>query len=201
MTLVIGLTGGIGSGKSLVAKIMAEFGAVVIDADRLGHESYLPGTNSWQELVNAFGDRIVDKDGSIDRKKLGDIVFNHKEQLDKLNNIVLPHMKDMAREQIEKFRRQKAKAVVLEAPTLFESGWTDLVDQVWVVVASRPKVIKRVTIRSKMSEEAVLSRINSQLSDEARITKADIMIRNDGSVAELRKQVRTFWDKAIKTAF
>jgi dephospho-CoA kinase len=201
LTLVIGLTGGIGSGKSLVAKILADLGASVIDADRLGHASYLPGTRSWKALVAAFGEQIVDAEGKIDRKKLGEIVFNDKEQLNKLNNIVLPYMKEMARQEIERFRRQKAKAVVLEAPTLFESCWTDLVDLIWVVAAGQPEVIRRVTARSGISEEAVLARIKSQLPDEEKIKQADVIIRNDSSISELRKQVRKYWEEAIKAVF
>ncbi|HXX59499.1 MAG TPA: dephospho-CoA kinase [Dehalococcoidales bacterium] len=199
--LVIGLTGGIGSGKSSVARILSELGASVIDADLVGHESYLPGTATYNKLIAAFGNHIVAPDGKIDRKKLGAIVFDDKAQLKKLNEIVLPAMKKMAVELIEGYRRRLVKVVVLEAPTLFESGWTDIVDQVWVVTAGKPDVIKRVMARSWMSEEAVQARIDAQLPDEARTSKADVVIKNDGSPVELRKQVKAFWEKAVKSAF
>ena len=106
---VIGLTGGIGSGKSTVSNILAELGAVVLDADRVGHEAYQPGTETWKEVVAAFGQEVVASDGSIDRKKLGAIVFGDPAALERLNGIMHPRMYDMMAVRIEEYCRQGEK--------------------------------------------------------------------------------------------
>ena len=106
MTRVIGLTGGIGSGKSTVSQYLAELGAVIIDADKIGHEVYRPNTDTWRELVKTFGNRILAEDNTIDRKKLGAIVFGNSEELAKFNAIIHPRMFEMAKKQIENYRRK-----------------------------------------------------------------------------------------------
>ncbi len=133
---VIGLTGGIGSGKSTVSRFLGEMGAVVLDADKVGHQAYQPGTETWKELVAAFGEDIVAPDSTIDRRKLGAIVFADPEALARLNRIVHPRMFDMMKAQIEEYRGQGTEVVVLEAAILLEANWTPLVDEVWVTVAS-----------------------------------------------------------------
>ena len=164
MTRVIGLTGGIGSGKSTVSRYLGELGAVIIDADKLGHEIYLPNTDTWRELVNTFGKEILTADDKIDRKKLGAIVFNNPEKLKRLNAIVHPRMFEMAKQRIDEYRRKGIKVVILDAPILFETNWTPLVEEVWVVVANEANVIKRAMVRSGLTEEQVRTRIASQMS-------------------------------------
>jgi len=127
--IVIGLTGGIGSGKSTVAQFLAELGAVVLNADEVGHEAYRPHTETWQELVNAFGSGILQPDDEINRKKLGEIVFADSQALTRLNQIVHPRMFRMMQERIEGWREQGVEVVVLEAAILFEANWTSLVDE------------------------------------------------------------------------
>jgi len=193
MTRVIGLTGGMGSGKSTVSQLLAEFGAVVIDADKVGHEAYQHGTKTWQELVAAFGEQIVAADGSIDRKKLGVIVFGSPEQLARLNRIVHPRMFEMMQGRIEQHRRQGVKVVVLDAAILFEANWTPLVEEVWVVVASEAAVVVRARARTGLPEEQIRSRLHSQMPVEDKIKRADVVIRNEGTVEDLRKQVEGLW--------
>ena len=193
MTRVIGLTGGMGSGKSTVSQLLAEFGAVVIDADKVGHEAYQHGTKTWQELMAAFGEQIVAADGSIDRKKLGVIVFGSPEQLARLNRIVHPRMFEMMQGRIEQHRRQGVKVVVLDAAILFEANWTPLVEEVWVVVASEAAVVVRARARTGLPEEQIRSRLHSQMPVEDKIKRADVVIRNEGTVEDLRKQVEGLW--------
>jgi dephospho-CoA kinase len=191
---VIGLTGGIGSGKSTVSQILAELGAVVLDADKVGHQAYQPGTETWKDVVAAFGQEVVAADGSIDRKKLGAIVFGDPKALERLNRIVHPRMYDMMAEQIEEYRQQGVEVVVLEAAILLEANWTPLVDEVWVTVASEPTVVRRVKERTGLPEEQIRSRIRSQLSNEERKKQASVVIRNDGSLDELRAKVVELWE-------
>ena len=195
MMKVIGLTGGIGSGKSTVSWLLGEMGAVLIDADKVGHEAYQPGTETWKELVAAFGDEIVAPDRTIDRKKLGAIVFAAPEELTRLNRIVHPRMFNMMKDRIEKYRQQGVKVVVIEAAILFEANWTSLVDEVWVTVASEATVVQRAIERTGLPEDQIRARIRSQLSNEERIKKADVVITNDGDVKELRVKVEALWKK------
>jgi dephospho-CoA kinase len=195
---VIGLTGGIGSGKSTVSQLLSELGASVLDADKVGHQCYQPGTEAWKDVVDAFGEEIVASDGSIDRKKLGAIVFGDPEALIRLNQIMHPRMYDMMADQIEEYRLGGVEVVVLEAAILFEAGWTPLVDEIWITVASEPTVVQRVRERTDLPEEQIRSRIRSQLSNEERKGKADLVISNDGGLDELREKVEELWE-GLKT--
>ncbi len=179
---VIGLTGGIGSGKSTVSQLLLELGAVILDADKVGHEAYQPGTEVWREVVAAFGREILTPEGDIDRKKLGGIVFSNPESLARLNQIMHPRMFEMMKARIEEYRQQGAKVVVLEAAVLLEANWTPLVDQVWVTVASESTVVRRIKGRTGLPEEQIRARIRSQLSSEERVKHADVVISNDGSL-------------------
>jgi len=192
---VIGLTGGIGSGKSTVSQFLAELGAVIIDADRVGHEAFKPGTELWREVVAAFGRQIVTPNGDIDRKKLGEIVFGNAESLLRLNQIMHPQMYDMVKAQLEEYRRQGVKVVVLETPLLIEADWTSLVDEVWVTVAPEATVLKRLQERTGLSKEESLARIRSQLPSEERIKRADVVINTDCSLDEVKTRVTELWDR------
>jgi dephospho-CoA kinase len=195
MTRVIGLTGGIGSGKSTVSQYLAELGAAIVDADKIGHLSYLPDTDSWRELVKTFGRGILTEDNTINRKKLAAIVFNHPEKLKIFNSIVHPRMYKIAEKQIEEYRSKGVKVVVLDAPILFETNWTSLVDEVWVVAADEAHVIRRAAARSGLSEEQTKSRIRAQMSDDERIKRADAVIYNNGSADDLREKVNELWQR------
>jgi dephospho-CoA kinase len=191
---VIGLTGGIGSGKSTVTELLSELGASVVSADEVGHQCYQPGTEAWKDVVDAFGEEVVAPDGSIDRQKLGPIVFGDPEALKRLNQIMHPRMYDMMAEQIEEYRRGGVEVVILEAAILFEGGWAPLADEIWVTVASEPTVIQRVRERTGLPEEQIRSRIRSQMSNEELKGKADLVISNDGDLDELRENVQEIWD-------
>jgi len=195
MTKVIGLTGGIGSGKSTVSQCLAELGAVIIDADKVGHEAFKPNTEAWREVVATFGKEILTPSGEIDRKKLGGIVFDNSEALSRLNKIMHPRMNDMIKAQIEEYRQQGVDVVVLEAAVLIEANWTPLVDEVWVTVAPESAVLERLKKQRNLDEEQILARIRSQLSDEERIKYADAVINNDGELDEAKAKVKELWKK------
>jgi len=127
---VIGLTGGIGSGKSTVSQFLAELGAVILDADRVGHEAFKPDTDVWREVVAAFGRQILTTNGDVDREKLGETVFANPESLLRLNQIMHPRIYEMVKARLEEYRRQGVSVVVLEAPLLIEAGWSSVVDEV-----------------------------------------------------------------------
>jgi dephospho-CoA kinase len=195
MTKVIGLTGGIGSGKSTVSHYLAELGAVIIDADSVGHEAFKPDTEAWREVVGTFGREVLTPAGEIDRKKLGEIVFNNPESLSRLNKIMHPRMYDMVKAQIEEYRRQGVEVVVLEAAVLIEAGWTSLVDELWVTVASEDVVLKRLKKQRGLEEERTRARIYSQLSNEERMKHADVVINNDGDLDKLKAKVKELWER------
>ena len=192
---VIGLTGGIGSGKSTVSQCLAELGAVVIDADKVGHEAFKPDTEAWHEVVATFGQQVVAPSGEIDRKKLGETVFGDPESLARLNRIMHPKMYDMMAAQVEEYRRQGVDVVVIEAAVLLEANWTPLVDEVWVTVAAEAAVLERLKAQRGMEAEQTLARIRSQLTTEERIKQADVVISNDGELDEARAKVKELWQK------
>lgn len=196
--VVIGLTGGILTGKSTISRMLAERGAVIIDADKIGHEAYKPHTKTWQEVVNAFGKSILKENNEIERKKLADIVFNDPHALARLNEIMHPQMHSMMKEEIERLRGEGVDVVVLEAAVLIEANWTDLVDEVWVAVAPEEVAVKRLQNRGVLSEEQARARIRSQLSPEERAKHADVIIDTDCELAEVEARVEELWQSLQK---
>jgi len=201
---VIGLTGGIGSGKSTVSQFLAGLGATVIDVDRVWHEALGADSELRQQIVAAFGSEILTPDGEIDRRKLGKIVFGNAEALARLNSIMHPWMYKTVRAKLEDYRRWGVKVVVLELPLLVEvplslkSGQpslSDEVDEVWVVVAPEAVVLRRLKTKGGLSEAEALARIRSQLPSEERIKHADVVVDTDCSLDELEVRVRELWRK------
>ncbi len=196
---VIGLTGGIGAGKSTVTQMLEELGTAVIDADKVGHQIYLPDLPAWCEIVDTFGPSVLNPDRTIDRQALGKLVFADPEALRTLNRIVHPKLFDRMLELIAEIRaRGGMKAIVVEAAVLIEANWMALVDQVWVVVASEMVVVDRLAKQRHLSAEQVRTRIAAQLSNEERLKYAHVVIRNDGSLEEVRHAVQQAWDQLIR---
>ena len=198
MSLVIGLTGGIGSGKSAVAGLLAERGAAVVDADSAAHQVYRAGTEGWRQILATFGRDILHRDGSISRTKLAAIVFHDAEARNKLNGIVHPQVRRLLSERIAELKRQETNVVVAEVPLLIEairseSEWTRLFNQIWVVTAPEAQVIERVRARGRMSEATIRAVIEAQLTPEQRLPYADVVIDNSGSLDRLRDRVKTLW--------
>ncbi len=193
MTKIIGLTGIIGSGKSTVARLMAELGAVVIDADKLGHEAFQPDMEAWREVVAAFGRQVLSPSGEIDRTRLGEIVFNDPEALVRLNRIMHPHIYDMVNTLIDEYRRQNVAVVVLEVPLLIEAQWTSLVDEVWVTIAPRSKVLERILNQRGLNHKETMVRIHSQLPVKEILKHANAVINNERGLEELKNRVNELW--------
>jgi dephospho-CoA kinase len=190
---IIGLTGGIGSGKSTVAQFLEELGAVVIDADKVGHEVLRSDAEVKQEVVAAFGKGVLIPGGSISRKKLGRMVFTNPESLPKLNMIMHPRIAAVVKAQLEGYRKEGARVVVVEAPLLLEAGWASLVDEVWVTVASEATVLERLRGRAGFSEAEALKRIRSQMSAAERVGRASVVIDTDCSLDELKEMIGGLW--------
>lgn len=191
---VIGLTGGIGTGKSTVAKVLEDEGAVVLSADLVGHEVYLPGKPAYDEIIATFGREVVADDGTIDRKKLGPIVFSDPANLAKLNAITHPRMKGMMRERLAEIARQGTAFAVLEAALLFDAGWNDLTDEVWVTVVPAKVAAERTAARSGIPVGQVLERIQkAQMENDERVRRSDIVIDTSGTLDETIGRARDAW--------
>ncbi len=192
--MIIGLTGGIGSGKSLVGGMLADLGALVIDTDKVGHRVYAPGSDGWRRLVETFGTDIVAADGTIDRTRLGAIVFGDAERRRALNAIVHPLIfQEILREIADRRAAGFTDHVVLEAPVLLEAKGTGLVDRIWVVTAPRSVIHERLVASRALSSEEIAARMAAQLSDAERRAHADLVLENDGDVTALRRRVEVAW--------
>ena len=198
---VIGLTGGIASGKSTAARHLETRGALMIDADKLGHRTYEPDTEAFRKVVEAFGDDIVGDDGQINRRALGGKVFGNPGELDRLTGIVWPEIRKMALAEIDAARTEgKTKAVVLEAAVLLEAGWQDIVDEVWVVYAEREQAIARAMARDGLDEAAVSARIDAQMTNEQRIEQSDVAFENATTAEALCERLDERWAAMMSEA-
>lgn len=193
---VIGLTGGIASGKSTAAAHFKQFGAIVIDADRLGHRVYEPRTSGFEALVNEFGHDIVADDGTINRQILGGKVFGDPGQMKRLTDIVWPGIRQFATEEIAEITRRDPNAViVLEAAVLIEAGWNDFVDEVWVVYVKPEVARERLMSRNGLTAEQAQARIDSQLTNKERLQHADVKIENSGDLEQFEQKLAREWKR------
>ena len=198
---VIGLTGGIASGKSAITQWLAKQGAYVIDADKLGHRAYESGSRAFDEVVETFGNDIVGDDGEVDRRALGSKVFGNDAALKKLTDIAWPAIKRLAIQEISNVQNQgKHDMLVLEAAVLVEAEWMDIVDEVWVVTVDRKVAIQRAMDRDGFSQEDVEKRIDAQTSDLKRTKHATEVFDNSGSWDELWNHVETAYADLQKVA-
>jgi dephospho-CoA kinase len=186
--LTIGLTGGIGSGKSEVAGMFGQLGVPVIDADAIAHQLVQPGTEALSEIVAVFGEAILTSEGTLDRAKLAGIVFNKPEMKQQLETIIHPRV----REQIRVFKdaHKNEPYIIVVIPLLLETGQQDLVDRVLIVNTAEPVRIQRVQTRDGRNEEQIRSIIRNQADDAARHSAADDNIDNSGSLDDLLISVR-----------
>jgi dephospho-CoA kinase len=196
--LTIGVTGGIGSGKSTVTIILGELGAPIIDADKVGHAIYAPDGPAYSEVIAAFGRGILASDGTIDRKKLGPVVFADAEALVRLNSIVHPKMFARMREMIQELRAGgERNPIVVEAAILIEANWQPLFDEIWLVTTSKERVVERIERDRGLKPEQTDARIRAQLSDQERRKYSSLVITNDGTIDELREKVAILWQAAL----
>ncbi len=187
----IGLTGGIGSGKSSASNYLSEKGITVIEADEISRHLVLPGSDTLNSLIQIFGKKILNDDGTLNRKLLARIVFNDKERLKILNQIMHERIISEIDKQLKEY---KENIIVIDAPLLIETGLDKMVDVIWVVDVDKETQIERIKKRDNLSYEEIKSRIESQLSREERNRHADIILDNSGNLIDLYGQI----DEALK---
>ena len=190
---VIGLTGGIASGKSSIAKRLEKLGAEIVNADIVGHSVYEPGTKAYYEIIASFGDNILNSNGSINRKCLGSIVFSDNEKLQLLNAIVWPRIMERIKELVSELATKGAQICVVEAALLLEAGWDEVVNEIWVSVIPEGEAIKRMKDRNGLSEEEAKKRLASQLKNKQRVSKANVVLSTLWEPEYTQKQVEKAW--------
>lgn len=194
MAIMIGLTGGIGSGKSTVAGLLSERGAHVIDADRVAHEVYAPGTAGFDEIVERFGDDVVGEDGAIDRARLGALVFRDEKALADLNGIVHPLVRAEVASRLAAIVADDPGAViVIEAALMTETGWSGGAGRLWAVVAEPEVVLDRLVNLRGMDAEEVRRRMAAQADNASRRKSATRVIENNGGLLDLEAEVQAAW--------
>lgn len=188
MGRVIGLTGLSGSGKGAVVGIMRKFSALILDCDSIAHKNMEPTGIAYNDIVNAFGKGILNADGAIDRKRLGDIVFSDSESLKKLNSVTHKYIKEYIVNEIDK-NKDSYEYIIIDAPLLMEAGLEDICDEIWVVYADDDTRLRRIVERDNISEERALLRFKSQKDFSELRSFADHVLYNSGTIEELRKQI------------
>ena len=185
----IGLTGGVGSGKSTVSTYMKELGIPVIDGDKLAREAVMPGSPAMKEIRKFFGDDIFLPDGNLDRLKVASIVFNDEKKRQQLNGIIHPYIWHRTQQQLLRAQEEGHEIVVLDMPLLLEISWQLRVEAVWIVKVPLEEQIRRVMDRDGFTRNQVLARIHKQMPTENKLSYADVIIDNSHSVEDTRRQV------------
>ena len=185
----VGITGGIATGKSFVANIIRDQKIPVISADIISREVVEPGETSYQKIVTEFGDQILNLDKTLNRKKLGEIVFNDPKKLSQLNQIIQPEIFQRIIETLSLFEEKQTPLIFVEIPLLFENDYQKILDQTWVVTTDPEKQIEYLIRRDNISKEQAQTRIQTQMTQEDKIKLADIAIDNSKSENETKETV------------
>lgn len=196
--LIVGLTGGIVSGKSTIARMFRQLGADIIDADNIARAIVQPGEKAWKNIVHYFGKEILKDNQEINRKELARIVFADKEKLEKLNKITHPEIVAIIKNKIEEMRSKDSSdgtICIVEVPLLFEANLEGMMDKIIVVYLNREEQIKRLLIRNSLTQEEAINRIDSQIPMEKKLKKADYVIDNGASLGHTRIQVKQIWQE------
>ena len=196
----VGLTGGVGSGKSTVARILADRGVPVVDADTIAREVVEPCAPAYREVVEAFGPGILREDGTLDRGALGRKVFSDPALRRRLEGITHPHILRRMSGEIDRLGDRGCELVVLDIPLLFEVGLEDMCDEVWVVWAAKERRIGRVASRDGLDSDEVERRMGAQMPLEEKVARADAVIDNDGSLEDTSDRARRLLDAALHRA-
>lgn len=189
-TIVLGITGGIACGKSLISRFFRELGAAVLSADELARDVVRPGEEAFKEIVAYFGNDILTAEGTIDRARLAERIFLAPAERQQLNQITHPAIGHLADRRISELREQPdVPLIIYEAPLLFEAKAEERVDLVLVVATTPEQQLERLMLRDKLSREEALQRISAQLPLTEKISRADILVENNGPPAETRKLI------------
>jgi dephospho-CoA kinase len=191
---VIGLTGNIATGKSVVRTMLEKFGAYGIDADSRVHQILSPGLPGHTLVIELFGRWIIREDGQVDRKRLSKLVFTDPDALKLLEGIIHPLVENSIKVEVQQVNRE---IIVIEAIKLIEAGWMEFCDTLWVTVSSRKNQLKRLMEERKSSKTEALQRIQAQPSQEEKIIRAEVILHNDGTLEEFQKQVFSSWATMI----
>ena len=196
----IGLTGGIASGKSTVASLFRAWGAFVADADEISRHALDPDTDCYEKTVAAFGRGILHGDGTVDRRKVASIVFSDKKALNLLNGIIHPYVRRIIRADSQTaYAESPKRMIVWDVPLLFETGYDEEVAKTVVVTARQSLRIERIVTRDGSTRAAALRRIRAQMPDREKVRRADLVIRNNGSLEELEKRTKEVFDELLET--
>ena len=200
MVLIIGLTGGIVGGKSTVASMFKNLGAKIVDADKLGHSVILPHRPAWEKITRLFGKGILQNDLTIDRGKLGKIVFANQTLLKKLNEITHPEIIKLIKKEIN-FAKNKThnqeKILIIDAALIYEAKMDRLMDKIIIVYINKDEQVKRLIRRNNLSREEALQRIKSQMSMKEKVKMAEYVIDNSNSLDKTKKQVEKTWEELM----
>ena len=187
--LIIGLTGGIACGKSAVSTILRKFGAQILDIDTVTHELLEPSGALFETYVQHFGKYIIDSEGFLNRKIIGEIIFNHPDERQWINSVSHPILLNAARDFLEECAEYSVEIAVVEVPLLFEAGWEHLFDEIWAVYVGRAKQIWRLIQRDNLTQQQAIARVNSQMSQEEMCSRADVVINNKKTIGHTKKQI------------
>ncbi|XP_014471293.1 PREDICTED: bifunctional coenzyme A synthase isoform X2 [Dinoponera quadriceps] len=198
---IIGLTGGIASGKSSIAEKLQNLGAGLVNCDKLAHDLYLPGKVCFRKTVEYFGPSILNSDGFIDRRALGNIVFNDKKQLDELNKLIWPWILEEAKKKVATLYSEGHDVIVMEAAVLIQAKWQNVCHEIWTCIIPQNEAIKRVMDRNGLSEEAAKSRIQIQPSNTEQVKEANVVICTLWNHSITQTQVETAWKELTATLF
>lgn len=200
---VIGITGGVASGKSTVINVLASLDVITVNADIIGHKTYEQGTNCFKRLVKNFGEAIVGDNGDIDRRKLGGMVFSDSSKMAVLTGIVWPEIRLLLMKELEDIRKNESSTgipavVALEAAVMIEAGWNDLVSTLWVVYVD-PNVARTLLMaRNNLSFDEATKRIDCQISNDERCKHANEILHNDGSIEQLEAKTRQLFRETVQ---
>lgn len=195
MTLVIGLTGGIASGKSTISSIFKAVGWPVIDADLIARQIVMPGSKGLEQIVSRFGSQMLNSDGTLDRKKLGKTVFDDQKKLNDLDKIEHPLIQEAIDDQLAEFKKQNLPVVVLDVPLLFETGMDEECDLTVLAVVDQATQLKRLMKRDQIAKADAIKKIDSQMSLKEKMQRADVIIDNNGTPEQTRSQVAELVDR------
>ena len=196
--ITIAVTGGMGAGKTETTKMLGALGAAVIHADQVAHQTYQPDGPAYDSVVSAFGSQVLAQDGSVDRSKLGEVVFSDSNARKRLETIVWAHARKAMSELLKRHHAEGKRVAVIEAAVLYEAGWDALADDVVTVEASEEERVRRLLCRTELDSTDIRERMSAQLPPSERIARANYHISNDGDLSDLSEAVNSVWRAITK---